>query len=617
MTDEGPPTARLHDRFGLLTLTSGTALVWCRGETHALKPGSVLMLEPGDVRRDLHKTGYSALLLEFGGDLVRALRGSDGPRRLIASVAHCAALHDAVTQMVESVRAGDDRAEQEQRLLQLFSLLAPFWAETAPRAEPPLVERTLRALAGSPRAKLSLEELARRLGCAPSYLCRVFSEHAGVGPHTYHLQWRLLKASRLIESGRTVAKAAALTGFGDASHLRRHFRRRFAVAPSRFQKDLAGVPCDAERPPLGRARMTAVRGHLSKSRGLVEISRDSRAARTMHRPASIMQIIQPTSDEAEAGLRALASILRMGTLNAIESRLLDAVQRHILKTRFDVSRLETIEPWELARRVERPAIREQLAMAMVVLSFASGTASTRHLDAIQSYVSALGVSVRELKDLRLLVERRVASLRFDILRHMYIGDRVAALYEDEGFLGILRALGGVRGLVEQPAIAAKYRALGRLPLGTLGRGYYEYAIRNHFPFPGERGGAPEMILPHDLAHVLSGYDTDPAGEMQVAAFTAGFRREQTAAILLFVLCQFDLGVKMVPQSAPEIGTLDPDPFFAAFVRGSKMSVDLFGDWDFWPVLAERVDVLRVRYGIEPVDGEALSRKGDLRNAANG
>lgn len=316
-----------------------------------------------------------------------------------------------------------------------------------------------------------------------------------------------------------------------------------------------------------------------------------------------MHIVQPTADEAEAGLRALATILRAGgrALSPMDRRMLEASQRHILKTAFEVDALPSITPAELAERVVRPPIRQQLSMAMVVLSFASGSASERHVTLVESYVAALGVSVRELEDLRLLVERRLATLRFDILRHMYIGDRVVELYRDEGFLGILRALGGIRGLVERPEIAAKYRALGELPSGTLGRSYYEYAIRNRFPFPGERGGAPEMILPHDLAHVLSGYDTDPAGEMQVAAFTAGFRREQTATILLFVLCQFDLGVKMVPQSAPEIGTLDPDRFLAAFVRGSKMTVDLFGDWDFWPVIGERVEVLRERYGVAPVD----------------
>jgi transcriptional regulator GlxA family with amidase domain len=77
------------------------------------------------------------------------------------------------------------------------------------------------------------------LRCAPTYLCRVFSEHTGVGPHAYQLQQRLLEAGRLIEGGRSVAKAATLTGFGDASHLRRHFHRRFAAAPGRYQRELA------------------------------------------------------------------------------------------------------------------------------------------------------------------------------------------------------------------------------------------------------------------------------------------------------------------------------------------------------------------------------------------
>lgn len=313
-----------------------------------------------------------------------------------------------------------------------------------------------------------------------------------------------------------------------------------------------------------------------------------------------MNLVQPTPAEAEAGLRALAEVLgNGGGLNPIAEQLLGAVQKHVLATEFDVRRLPPISPEELAERVVRAPVRRQLAMAMVVLSFASGTAGRRHVALIETYTSGLGVAVRELHDLRLLVERRIAALRFDILRHMYIGDRIAALYKDAGFVGILEALGGIRGLVERPALAAKYRALGELPPGTLGRGYFEYATSNRFPFPGERGGAPEMILPHDAAHVLGGYETDPAGEMQVAAFTAGFRQEQTASILLFVLCQFDLGVQMVPQSRPEIGTLDPDLFFAAFVRGSKMTVDLFGAWDFWGVVGERIVALREAYGILP------------------
>jgi AraC-like DNA-binding protein len=239
LIDDGPPRVLVHDRIVLLTLTAGEALVRCRGETHALTPGSLLMIEPGDVHRDIQKTPYRAVTVELHTDLVKALRGpTDGPW-LASSVARCATLCAEAIALVEAVRAQHELAVQERRTARLFQLLARFCTRNTPRPEPPLVARARRALKESPLATLSLDQLAGRLRCSPSYLCRVFSEHTGMGPHAYQLQLRLLEARRLVESGRTVAIAALLTGFGDESHLRRHFRRRFALTPGRYQKELA------------------------------------------------------------------------------------------------------------------------------------------------------------------------------------------------------------------------------------------------------------------------------------------------------------------------------------------------------------------------------------------
>ena len=108
---------------------------------------------------------------------------------------------------------------------------------------------------------------------------------------------------------------------------------------------------------------------------------------------------------------------------------------------------------------------------------------------------------------------------------------------------------------------------------------------------------------HDMAHVLGGYGTDPAGELQVAAFTAGFRkREQSLSIMLFVLCQFDLGIAMVPVAEPALGNLDAEAFMAALVRGASMELDLFDGWDFWGVVDQPLSELRERYGITMTPG---------------
>jgi len=312
-----------------------------------------------------------------------------------------------------------------------------------------------------------------------------------------------------------------------------------------------------------------------------------------------MKLPIPTPIELRAGLRAVKTVLTLeAPLNPIETKLLAAVQRHILGSTLDVDALAPIEAGELRATIERPEVRQQLLMGMVVAVFASGDARPRQLEQIAAFGRALEVELPELDDLRLMIERRLTLLRFDLIRRMYIGEGIAKIWEHEGARGLVERLARFRGFGEDLALAARYRALGELARGTLGRAYFEHCRSGGFALPGERYGAPEAIVVHDMAHVLGGYGTDAAGELQVAAFTAGFRtREQSLSIMLFVLCQFDLGIPMVPVAGAEVGNFDAELFFAALRRGAGMTVDLFDDWDYWGVIDQPLDQLRGRYGI--------------------
>lgn len=311
-----------------------------------------------------------------------------------------------------------------------------------------------------------------------------------------------------------------------------------------------------------------------------------------------MRLLVPNPTEARAGLRALKTVLTVqAPLNPIETRLLEAAQTHILRQHHDLESLPIITPEALAEVFRERDLRVQLVNAMVIVSFASGDANEAQVEQIAAFAQALDIAPPALETLRRLIHKQLALLRYDILRHMYIGERIAEIWEDRGVRGILGVIGNLRGWNEDPALAARYQALGKLPEGTLGRAYFEHCRRGGFALPGERYGVIERMVVHDMAHVLGGYGSDPASEMQVAAFTAGFRREQSLHIMLFVLCQFDLGVQMVPVAAPELGTLDPDAFMRALVRGSRMNLDLFDGWDYWAVVDQPLSSLRERYGI--------------------
>jgi len=256
----------VHDRFLLFTLLTGEALTWCNGEVHVLRPGTLLMVEPGSVHRDLRKTSYRALMVMMEGALVDAFRRKGEALRFGSPTSSSPELLAHVMTLADAVRADEPATVQAERVARLLGQLESFWREAEPRAEPPLVARAQRVFLEAPGTHLSLDALAERLGCAPNYLSRVFRDHVGVPPHSYQVLQRVLEARRLIERGQTLASAAEATGFTDESHLYRHFRRRFAIAPGAYPKKdppllvaptaLRILPATKLASPPGRERAT-------------------------------------------------------------------------------------------------------------------------------------------------------------------------------------------------------------------------------------------------------------------------------------------------------------------------------------------------------------------------
>lgn len=315
-----------------------------------------------------------------------------------------------------------------------------------------------------------------------------------------------------------------------------------------------------------------------------------------------MTFIVPTREQAHAGLRAIKTTLDAGGgLSRAHREGLAAIQKHLLRTDFDVDSLAHIRPEELAAVVVDPGLREQLVSALVTTAMLSEHVEPRHAEAVEGFAAALSVSPAAVRQLRLLAEESFWRLRLDVIRQGPGPDGMRRLYEESGALGVVKNLLGFAGLVENPEIAARYRALSAYPEGTLGRELFEFYSKRGFKLPGEKGGAPEGLLGHDLSHVLGGYDTDIRSEAQVLAFTSGYRREKVFGPLIFILVQGQHGLRLTPLAESYTGLLSTPhvvtDMVEAFARGSRMNVDLMGDWDFWAVMDQPVSELRQRYGI--------------------
>lgn len=315
-----------------------------------------------------------------------------------------------------------------------------------------------------------------------------------------------------------------------------------------------------------------------------------------------MPLVTPTPSQALAGLRAVMSVLTAsGPIDSTRRALLDATQKHVLQTSHDLDRLEPITPEDLATAIDDARIRDQIARALCLYVMIPDTPVRSERQLAERFVRALGGADDALERMRSMYDHRMILLRFDAMRTSFLGDSMRRRFQDEGVRGVLANIGEVLGVHESEEVAARYRALADCPEGSLGRAFHTFYDERGFAFPGEKGGAPESIIAHDLTHVLTGYSTDLPSEACVTAFQAGYRREGPFTGILFVLLNMEKGVQMT-KLAPGAVHMFGEPGMAdrivdAWVRGTRVTIDLVTEWDYWADMPLALDEVRHRHNV--------------------
>ena len=126
----------------------------------------------------------------------------------------------------------------EERVLQLFAGSMSSQRMIGGKA----AEHTAAAksvLAESFRERVSLNQIASRVGISPFHLCRVFKSQTGLSLHQYVVRLRLFAALQYVANTTcNLSDLAHGLGFAQHSHLTTSFRRCFGVTPSEARRRL-------------------------------------------------------------------------------------------------------------------------------------------------------------------------------------------------------------------------------------------------------------------------------------------------------------------------------------------------------------------------------------------
>ena len=229
-----------HDTYAVGITTAGVQTFNYRGARHTCMPGQLHVLHPDEPHDGAPGTdaGFGYRILYISPDLVHgALDGA--PLPFVANpVQELTPSTRALVTFISDVDAPLDGLDQAEITVVIADALASL-ALTRSTRRSKVDVRAMRLvrdyLSAHFRESTPTSVLESIAGTDRFTVARHFHRVYGTNPSRYRTLQRILRARSSIESGQSLATAAAEAGFADQSHMTRHFRRSYGVTPGRWR----------------------------------------------------------------------------------------------------------------------------------------------------------------------------------------------------------------------------------------------------------------------------------------------------------------------------------------------------------------------------------------------
>lgn len=333
---------------------------------------------------------------------------------------------------------------------------------------------------------------------------------------------------------------------------------------------------------------------------------------TLSRDAIRPLLSNASAAQAAAILGAMSVVATSGgAASDADRHTLIAAARFIFGQRetLDPEALPAITPEGLRAALAGSDLADNAVRFLTVMAFVDGVLDATKIAAVLRYATALGIHERYLDEIADAARGRLQEALADMTR-----------CNMESITGAPWAGGDVNAWLlpyegdgADPALAARFAALGELPAESFGHRLWSHFRANDYAFPGAPGGLNAAFsLPHDSVHVLTGYSTQARGEILTSTFTAAMHASYPmAGHVLPVILSWHVGQRINDVAGAASGALDVEEFWRAWAAGAAVGADTFAPgWDFWGVAAEPLVSLRERWGL-PAEGLAGAADGEV------
>ena len=242
-----------HATYAIGRTLAGVQSFSYRGARTNSLPGETMILHPDEVHdgRAGAADGFRYRMLYLPPTLVQDILGGRPLPFHRESVSRDPRLARATEAVFAALDAQPDVLARDDALYGLVATLAAVcqaWPSRG-RVDFAAALRAREYLEDHLDQAVTLDDLARCAGRDRWSLTRDFRAYFGTSPHRYLTLRRLDQVRLQVRLGRGLAEAAVAAGFYDQSHMTKHFRQAFGMAPARWFRGLGTGPGKRRQTP--------------------------------------------------------------------------------------------------------------------------------------------------------------------------------------------------------------------------------------------------------------------------------------------------------------------------------------------------------------------------------
>lgn len=232
-----------HETYVVEVVERGINEFWCEGKTYSAGPGSILVIQPGEVHTG-YPTAESQLTYRslypsesFMSALGQDIYGKEMIPHFAQKVIHDAQLAARIVKAHRLLETSEERMKGHSLMIMALGQLITTHSESrfcsidSNSLIHSKINRAISYLTENYHQNISLNEISMLSGLSEFHFVRTFRKATGLPPYEYLVAVRVEKARKLLSKGIPIVEVAARSGFYDQSHFNRHFKRIFGITP--------------------------------------------------------------------------------------------------------------------------------------------------------------------------------------------------------------------------------------------------------------------------------------------------------------------------------------------------------------------------------------------------